>query len=349
MKSIGIEIKKNKLINFAIILCISFGYIIFHFRDLNLNEAAKNLRQIEVSWLLLGMGIMCIYWFLEALVLCKMSNKTQTRQSLWKSIQITMIGQFFNTITPFSSGGQPAQLFMMVKNGISIGVGSSVLLMKFIVFQAMLVFSSIIVLLFGHEYLQSNTIPQLNTLILVGFGLNTLVIITLISIAKSKRVAFFIARSILKPVSFFIKRERYLKWKEKLDQKLVSFHEESNRMSFDLKLLFQCSVLTLVQLWLFFSIPYFVIHGLGIANINFFQVIAFHAFIMMFSSLVPIPGGSGGAEYSFSLLFGLILQPTILILCLIFWRFITYYSCIIFGSFFLFVAGKKQRKKSTIS
>ncbi|WP_225743130.1 lysylphosphatidylglycerol synthase transmembrane domain-containing protein [Marinilactibacillus sp. Marseille-P9653] len=336
MKSIGIELKKNKLISLFLVLGVSIGYIIFRFRDINVHAAVENLRQVEVRWLFIGMLVMCAYWFLEAMVLRRITRKVDSPQTVWESVKITMIGQFFNTITPFASGGQPAQLFLMKKNGISVGVGSSILLIKFIIFQSMLVLSSFIVLIFGFGYLQNNSIPKLSLLIMIGFILNTVVIITLVTIAKSKRVAFFIAHSALRPVSFFVKKERYELWKAKLDRKLLSFHEESNRMSFDLKLLFQCSLLTIAQLSLFLSIPFFIIQGLGIENVNLFQVIAFHAFIMMFSSLVPIPGGSGGAEYSFSLLFGLILQPTILILCLIFWRIITYYSCLIFGAFFFF-------------
>jgi hypothetical protein len=301
----------------------------------DLQHVWKGLRNADIGWLLGAMLIMVGYWFLEALVLHRMSEKVHKSQTIWQSIKVTMIGQFFNTITPFSSGGQPAQLYTMMKNGVSVGIGSSILLIKFIIFQAMLVISSMIILLFGYGYIQNQSIPQLNLLIIVGFILNLIVIVTLITIAKSKRVAHIIAHTILLPVSFFVKKERYIIWKEKLNDKLDSFHEESNRMSFDWKLLAQCSVLTLIQLWLFFSIPYFILQGLGIGHVSIFQVIAFHSFIMMFASLVPIPGGSGGAEYSFLLLFGLILKPALLILCLFFWRMITYYSCILFGSLFL--------------
>lgn len=214
-------------------------------------------------------------------------------------------------------------------------MASSVLLMKFIVFQAMMVCSSLIVLLFGHRYLQDLDIPQVRTLIFVGFIMNVLVITTLLTIAKSKRVASFLAHTFLKPASFFVKEERYSSWKSTVDQKLASFHAESTRLSFGRSLILQCCILTLMQLWLFFSIPFFVTQALGVGNVSLFQVTAFHAFIMMFSSLIPIPGGSGGAEYSFSLMFALILTPATLVLCLFFWRLITYYSCIVFGSFFL--------------
>lgn len=340
MKSVGMDIRKNRIFNLLLVLSISLGFIALQFRNIDTPTVWEGFKNARISWLIIGMFIMCLYWLLESLVLYKMAKKVHKQQTLWQSIKITMVGQFFNTITPFSSGGQPAQLYMMVKNKIGAGVGSSILLIKFIVFQAMLVLSSIVVLLFGYGYLQNKSIPQLSMLIIIGFILNTVVIITLITVAKSKRVASFIAHMLLKPISFFVKKERYTKWENKLDQKLYAFHVESNRMSFDSRLLLECSLLTILQLWLFFSIPFFIMHSVGMAQVNVFQVIAFHSFIMMFSSLIPIPGGSGGAEYSFSLLFGLVLSPARLLLCLFFWRFITYYSCLLFGSFFLIAKRK---------
>lgn len=329
------RIRHNKLVNLFIVLCISLGFIVYQFWEVPADRVWNGLKQAQVSWLVAGMVVMCGYWFLESVVLHQMAKKVKQKQTLWQSIKITMVGQFFNTITPFSSGGQPAQLYTMTKHGLSVSAGSSILLMKFIVFQSMMVVSSMVVLLFGYDYLQSLEIPQIRMLVFTGFVMNVLVITSLITIAKSKRVASFLAHSLLKPVSWFVKEERYITWKKKLGQKLISFHEESKQMSFDYSFILCCCVLTLIQLWLFFSIPFFITQALGVTNIHLFQVIAYHAFIMMFSSLVPIPGGSGGAEYSFSLLFGLLLPPTMLVLCLFFWRLITYYSCIVFGSFFL--------------
>ncbi|SDZ61105.1 hypothetical protein SAMN05421736_1216 [Evansella caseinilytica] len=326
---------KNRLFNIILVFTVSFGFIVYHFRTVDIATVWDGLKNTNVFWLLGGMLAMFLYWLLEALVLHRISRKVNSRQSVRQSFKITMAGQFFNTITPFASGGQPAQLYMLNKTGMDVGAGSSVLLIKFIVYQAMLVINSLIVLLFGYHYLLNGDIPKLSIMIITGFALNVIVIVALITVGKSKGVASFIVHLLLKPVCFFMKKDKYAALKNTADQKLHSFHLESTRMSFDMKLLLQCSVLTTLQLWLFFSIPYFVLQGVGAPQLDVFQIIAFHSFIIMFSSLIPIPGGSGGAELSFSLLFGLILDPVTLVLSLFLWRFITYYSCILFGSFSL--------------
>ncbi|MBA5735222.1 flippase-like domain-containing protein, partial [Escherichia coli] len=76
----------------------------------------------------------------------------------------TMIGQFFNTITPMATGGQPAQLVMLTKQGMDAGRGSSVLLVKFIIYQAMVVLNFLVILIFGIHYLMTG-VTQLKFLV----------------------------------------------------------------------------------------------------------------------------------------------------------------------------------------
>lgn len=340
MKSVVKNIWNSTLFRVLLVLSVSLGFITYNFRDVSFRTIQEGMKNINTIWLIIAVFIMLIYWFLESQVLYKLTKKVHGKQTVWQAFKITMIGQFFNTITPFASGGQPAELYNLHKNGVATEAGASILLIKFIIFQVTLVLSSIITLVFGYDYLQNGNVPHINTMIVTGFAINFLVICTLITVMKSKKVTGLIAHAILKPFSFFIKEARYDAWKEKLNKKLLSFHEESNRINFDFKLILQCVFFTAIQLWLFFSIPYFILQGLGITNVNLFQVISYHSFVMMFSSMIPIPGGSGGAEYSFSLLFGLILKPAQLIVLLFLWRSITYYSCIIVGSFFLFTNKK---------
>ena len=52
--------------------------------------------------------------------------------------------------------------------------------------------------------------------------------------------------------------------------------------------------------------------------------------------MFPIPGGAGGAEYSFTLLFGgFIANQEKLVIALILWRIFTYYLGIFLGAFAL--------------
>lgn len=89
-------------------------------------------------------------------------------------------------------------------------------------------------------------------------------------------------------------------------------------------------VVTLLQLFFYYMIPYFIMLALGVHGMNLIMVVSLHVLIFMIISLFPIPGGAGGAEYSFSVLFASFIgSGSKLVLAMILWRLLTYY----FGMF----------------
>lgn len=130
---------KKNLFNIAIVLAISIGFIIWQFQGVDISTFFASMLKVNPWWLLAAFAAMFIYWFLEAVVLQTASKPANKDQRFFSSFRITMIGQFFNTITPMATGGQPAQLVMLTKQGMDAGRGSSVLLVKFIIYQAMVV------------------------------------------------------------------------------------------------------------------------------------------------------------------------------------------------------------------
>ena len=56
------------------------------------------------------------------------------------------------------------------------------------------------------------------------------------------------------------------------------------------------------------------------------------SFISIISSYVPLPGGIGGQEYLFILMFGVYVNQPLLSSLMIMWRFITYYLPMIVGA-----------------
>lgn len=69
----------------------------------------------------------------------------------------------------------------------------------------------------------------------------------------------------------------------------------------------------------------------------------------MFATVMPTPGGAGGAEYTFTLLFGMLLGPAKLLMALVLWRIITYYSCIVFGAGALLIKDTASKKLNRVS
>lgn len=91
--------------------------------------------------------------------------------------------------------------------------------------------------------------------------------------------------------------------------------------------------MTIGQLLCFYSIPYLILLALNLTP-SWLDVTQMNIMIIMFMAIVPIPGASGGAEFSFQTLFSTFIHSNILLtLGMFLWRFTTYFFGMILGIF----------------
>lgn len=336
---------RHHLLNISLLLLFTGGVLFFIFRKLSWYDVKEAFASLQPGWFIAGAGAIILSWIFEAVILHNMTNTDQTNVRFGSTFKITMVGLLFNNITPSSTGGQPAQLFMMFKHGVEVSKASSVLLIKFILFQTILVLLFLGILVFGYQDLAA-IVPNMKFFILIGFIVNLSVITCLLLVCFNKKSVLFLIRLALYPISFF-KKALAEKWRYSLHEKVLTFHNESRRLIDEKALLCKCSLYTVLQLLFFLVVPYFVFISLGYSELSFFSAIAFHAFIMMFASVIPTPGGSGAGEYSFTLLFGTIIGQTDLLVGLLLWRVLTAYSPTIIGALSFVFRSNKSSKEPT--
>ncbi|MCY6371015.1 lysylphosphatidylglycerol synthase transmembrane domain-containing protein [Clostridium ganghwense] len=324
---------KNKLFNTTIIVlstAILLGFVIF---SKGLEHLISQLKNLNYMWILLAVFCMLMYWIIESIVLNIFIQSLNLRQKLRESLKITMVGQFFNSVTPFASGGQPAQLYFMMKRGINGGSASSILTMKLIVYQGVLTIYSLIAIILKFTFFQEN-LPNFFYISIIGFIINTGVILFLLIASVNKKMT----KSILKGIFTFLNKIRLVKDVKgnliKIEGELSNFHKNAVEMSKNFEILVKCSVLTFVQLTSYFIIPYFIYRGFNMNSASFWNMVAAETFLNMIVAVIPLPGASGGSEGGFYLLFSLFFKQSTIMPAILLWRIITFYSCIAVGSVF---------------
>lgn len=335
--------RRNWLV-FILMMLIGMGIIGYSLRTVNLRLLVLEFNTLNWGWMLVALLCICLYLGLEGVVV-KIFMKDRHRDFTWKdALRLPPIEQLFNGITPFSTGGQPAQLVAMLQSGVDGGRASSVLLMKFVVFQAMIVINFIICLLIGFHFIEEK-LHALAILVLLGFLIHLAVIVGLLMVMYWYQFTKRAMNILIRPVAIFIKPARYMRMKIRLNEMVDSFYQESLKMKSEYKMMGKVCIVTLFQLFFYYTIPYFILLALGVHHINFIMVVSLHVLIFMIISLFPIPGGAGGAEYSFSVLFASFVQSnTKLVLAMIIWRLITYYFGMIAGMIALMI--KPDRVKT---
>lgn len=322
--------RKNWLVLILMVIA-GCGIFAYSMRDQNLHLIMTELTRMNWGWFLVAVICICLYMGLEGVV-GKLFLTNRYPSFTWKdALRLPPIEQLFNGITPFSTGGQPAQLVALLQSGVEGGMASSVLLMKFVVFQSMIVISFLVSLLIGFHYI-AEKLQALSLLVILGFIVHLSVIVALLLVMYWHGFTKRSANLLIKPASWFMKPQNYQRMSQKLNEKIDTFYQESVKMKSEYGKLTQVSVVTIAQLFFYYAIPYFIMLALGIHGINFVMVMSLHVLIFMIISLFPIPGGTGGAEYSFAVLFSSFMHSSSkLVLAMILWRILTYYFCMFAG------------------
>lgn len=336
---------KNKIFNTVVIIlsaCIFLSFFIF---SNGLTSLSKVLRTLNFSWLLLAVLCIIIFWFLETAILYIITLSIyKTHHLFLKSIKFAMVGQFFSAITPFQSGGQPAQLYSMVENNIPAGPSGSVLMIKFIIHQTTLTFYSLLVLIFKFSYFNSK-IPFFLYFCVLGFFINTLLILFALFFSINDKATKKILWNILKLLHKFKMVKNYENSYGELSVELMSFHDNAAIIGKKIGMCIFASVLTFMQWTSFYAIPYCIYRSFGFNSANLATMIGAQVFLVMFMSSIPLPGAAGGAEGGFYLIYGIFFKSDTIIPAIFLWRIITYYSCIGVGSIFTVLLPNTKLKK----
>lgn len=322
--------KKNRiyLIIASILGMVVIGYQI---SKISLQTFLNELSEMKLWWIAVAVLCMILRWVFEAVILQGLLERRQGHYSFKNAMRVPMIEHLFNAITPFSSGGQPAQLLVLAKTGVDAGVAASVCLMKFAVYQVMIVINFIVCLFFGF-HLIANEMRELSLFVILGFALNFIVVVALLMVMYCYPLTNWLVDKSLNILSHFISEDKLEKLAAQTKEKMANFHEESQYMRKEPKVIMRAAFYTFVELFFYYLVPYFILLGLGVENVNPFQVIVFHAFIILVISLFPIPGGAGGAEYSFNLMFGtFMMTDSKMVVAVVLWRIITMYLGVLLG------------------
>ena len=289
------------------------------------------------------------YWLFETLTLHFILKDFYGGEAFRDSLNVTMGGQYFSAITPFSTGGQPFQAYYLTKRGRNLGVTVSALMAKFIIYQTSLVLLSTALLIIKWGYFK-NAVPNFYWLVIIGYSVNIIVLAAIIVIGVFKGLADGIYKGIIRlGAKLHIVKDKEATL-EKAEESLKLFHSTFRGLFQHMPVLLNGLFFSTLQLLCYFSVTFFIYRSFGLNAVSLITIIAAQGFVLMVSSFVPIPGAGVGAEASFALFFGNFFpkegQTGVAV---ILWRFISFYLTIIVGVFFAMkisdVKKEKQKEK----
>ena len=334
---------KNLKKHSFILLLVTLLVLYLVLKD-NFSKIMGLLLSMKLGYLLLAVIFIFLYWVFKSIVMyivARHYSKSIKGFNIFKQIVIT---QFFNGITPFSTGGQPMQIYMLKKSNISLAKSTNIVMQDFMMYQVALVLYGIFAVVANYRFGFFESVPLLRRLVFLGFLINTLVCLMVVILCFSKKTSkkiFDLCFKILSKIKF-IKNPNEVR--EKWNNRLLEFQESADLFMRNKSLFLKGTILNILALTSYYIIPFFIILGMrDTTNMSVLNVIVSSAYTLVIGSFVPIPGGTGGIEYGFLKFFGNVNTGSTLSAMLLMWRFITYYlGMIIGGVMFSFYRGDEN-------
>jgi len=341
------EFMKKKYTTLLYLLLNVFIIVGIGVFDPHLKDVSQAVRKFELPWI--GGAVLCMLLFmlLDALVIQYLVADAAGAKFFLKSVKISILGKYYNAVTPFASGGQPWQIYYMMQSGIPAGFAGSSLTVKFIVYQSVLCLYAIVAFIYKAGFMRGYS-HFLFWAALFGFFFNLagpLIVYTL-SVNEG------IVKRLIHGCFAFLRKIRLMKNTEKQEKKLLvhmkDFHDSIMLMRGNVRALVVLACISAVEIALLLSIPYFIYKGCGLSGARWLDMVFVHLFLYLAVSFFPTPGAAGASEGGFYVLFNLFFSRDIIFVSMLLWRLISYYFTIIGGGIVILFDSIKRLTKPTL-
>ena len=263
-------------------------------------------------------------------------NHSLTRKINPKAIaKTTFVGKYYDFITPFSTGGQPMQIYTLHKHGYDGATSSAIILIRYSVNIVCWLLVGLVLMIGGFSVLNMVADGTSKTFLLVagiiGICINLLLPLSVLTFVIFPKFANGSTKLFIKigaklhifkdPVKSFEKAYKTVR-----DFRMCFRTISKKPVHFVLLIL-----VSIIEYLVTFALPFFVIMSLKqVPWSNLWDVSVLNVFSTFAVSFIPTPGNAGGMEISSALAFQAV-AAEVSVYAVLIWRFFTYYVYILIG------------------
>ncbi len=330
--------RKQKTVKLSIIISVTLSIaIILAILYLTIDaDTFEKLRTVKIRYefFILAIFLNILYWFLWGARLKILANAIDpnVKISFWKSTKIVIANLFLAGITPSMAGGEPVRIYLLNKEGMSIGGSTATVLGERLIDA----FFILLVAPFGFFiYKDKLSSEYLSSGLWIGVIVFILLIILFIfAILKPEKVKSFLIYLNKKLNRILKKQESESKIIKKIGDEVDNFHNSMTCFVGERKkALFIAGILTVLFWSTGFMIPSMIFLGLGLPPF-FIESYAAQILLLVIIMMPTTPGSTGVAELSIAGLYGVLIGSTLLGVFIVLYRFISYHMNLIAGVIF---------------
>ncbi|HOK81350.1 MAG TPA: lysylphosphatidylglycerol synthase transmembrane domain-containing protein [Clostridia bacterium] len=302
--------------------------------------ALKEVMGKNIVFLIVAFGAYLVHVLCDAIAYFFLIKQCGYGNRPGLALRVSILGKYYDNVTPSHTGGQPFQMAYMVRANIDMPTACSLPIVKY----AIRIFFVDAVIIGFFIFVKTDVSPLVIALASVGMFGTT--ILPLLLVIFSGNVEFLL--KVTKKLVGFLHKIKLVKNYDKVVCKaqdtVDSFLAAFKYLGKHKLMIIIIGLVSVVDFVALSSIPFFIIKGLG-GNADFFQTITKTFYVSLSSGIMPTPGASGAAEGAFYGIFGGAVPQGYLFWAVLFWRIAIFYLPIALGiGLFIFewVKGKTK-------
>lgn len=339
-----------KILSFIFISAVLAGMLIYMLHKDGVENILNILKTADYRWTFVCLLLMFAEIILDSLSLFIPLKKSGYSGKFFGVLKSDYICRFFSYITPFNSGGQPVQALYLSKKGIAMSRTLSILLIKYIIYQAALLTWAALLFAFNNRFFFSVFSGYL-WLIILGISVSLIAALSMVIIGKRTPVVSRITTSLINRLSsLHIGKRSLIKDPESLKQRsdtaISNYGKQFNETVCSKPVMAKMYLISMLQIFSYLAMTYTIYKALGNSGVSIWGIITVQTFLFLLIAYVPTPGAGLGAEGAFALFFHGIFTSN-LNMGNLFWRLFTFYIPFILGSIFA-MCNKSSGKKEEV-
>lgn len=283
-------------------------------------------------------AVVCVVFFIcsESVIIYYMMRSIRQKIKLMHCFLYSFVGFFFSCITPSATGGQPAQIYYMKKDKLSIPVSTLVLMIVTITYKLVLVVIGALVVIIRPAQIMHYLEPVLGWCYL-GLLLNVFCVAFMMFLVFHPTLAANMMDAIIRGLGkiHLMKRTEY--YREKMANAMKQYQDVAGYFRTHKLVVTNVFLITVVQRLLLFFVTYLTCRSFGINGTGMVTIVVLQGMISVAVDMLPLPGGMGISESLFLSIFAPICG-TLTLPAMVVSRGLSYYTELILSAVMTVVA-----------
>ena len=336
--------KKKTFIRYVFLLALMGVTVYLVLKSLDISMLSSVIAMVKKEYLLVGGIAVILYIILEGVILQVIINEQYKLKSHFVGFRLAIMWFYYNLVTPFASGSQPIQIYVLNKYKVPLSKSTGIITNKTILYQVVITLYCSLFIFLNINKLQYD-LKTVMPFVVLGLGVNLFTfIIAFLAILNTPKIKRWCHKFVAYLVKF--KLFKFLKIKEdRIDTFIDEYTEAIKFFMKNKKLLIITVILTVIQIACYFSVAYWIYKAFNLNGYSFIYLMTLQVYLYMAISPIPTPGNIGANELAFFTIFKRVFPQTLLGYAVFLYGGFMYYLILILSGIFTIYSHYRMDKK----